>query len=207
MLLPPRRGELRGRHFAGHARAAARCRGRLPTKEPRPPRQRESAAHPQASRFDPTATWCRPKARLTFSTLMSHADSIKCPECRAEIPLTEVISHQIEEQLAARLAREVAARERQFAEAAAAREEELRREFAETQAGCEAQLLKRAEEKVATELADLGSRLEERDAQIREARERELELRRQKRRLDEERANLESSWQDNSTKSGRRSRS
>ena len=27
--------------------------------------------------------------------------SIKCPECRAEIPLTEVISHQIEEQLAA----------------------------------------------------------------------------------------------------------
>ena len=117
--------------------------------------------------------------------------SIKCPECRAEIPLTEVISHQIEEQLAARLAREVAAREREFAEAAAAREEELRREFAETQAGREAQVLKRAEEKVATELADLGSRLEERDAQIREARERELELRRQKRRLDEERANLD----------------
>jgi hypothetical protein len=119
------------------------------------------------------------------------ADSIKCPECHAEIPLTEVISHQIEEQLTAQLARELSAREREFAAAAAEREEELRREFAETQAMREAQLQKRAEEKVAIELADLGTRVEEQEAQIRLARERELELLQQKRELDQEKEKLD----------------
>jgi hypothetical protein len=130
-------------------------------------------------------------ARSTVTLPLSPKDSIKCPECRAEIPLTEVISHQIEEQLAAQLAREVAAREKEFAAAAAVREEELRREFAEAQERRDAQLRKRAEEKVATELADLGARVEEQDTQIRKARERELDLLQQKRRLDEERAKLD----------------
>jgi hypothetical protein len=69
------------------------------------------------------------------------ADSIKCPEYRAEIPLTEVISHQIEEELAAKLARELAAREQQFearekalAEATVAREKALVDEAAEREA-------------------------------------------------------------------------
>ena len=118
---------------------------------------------------------------------MSHADSIKCPECRAEIPLTEVISHQIEEELAAKLAREVAAKEHEFE----AREQELRRSFDDAQAAREAELAKRAEEKVATTLTDLGSRLEEQDAELRAARERELELLRQKRKLDEEKEKLD----------------
>src|SRR5262249_53651134 len=103
------------------------------------------------------------------------ADSIRCPSCRAEIPLTEVISHQIEEQLAAKVAREVAAREA-----------ELHREFEQEKAAGEAELERRAEEKVATALADLGSRVAEQDAQLREARERELGLLREKRKLDEE---------------------
>jgi len=147
------------------------------------------------------------------------ADSIKCPECRADIPLTEVISHQIEEELASQLAREIAAREKEFAEreealveAAAAREQEvaesiaarekalaaeaaereahIRRDFEETRAAREAELQTRAEEKVATTLADLGSRVEEQDTRLREARERELELLQTKRRLDEEKEQL-----------------
>jgi len=107
------------------------------------------------------------------------ADSIRCPSCRAEIPLTEVISHQIEEQLAAKLTQELAAREA-----------ELRREFEEAKAAGEAELQRRAEEKVAAALADLGSRVEEQDAQLREARERELGLLREKRKLDEEKEKL-----------------
>jgi len=107
------------------------------------------------------------------------ADSIRCPSCRAEIPLTEVISHQIEEQLGAKLAREVAAREA-----------ELRREFEQEKAAGEAELERRAEEKVATALADLGSRVAEQDAQLREARERELGLLREKRKHDEEKEKL-----------------
>jgi hypothetical protein len=118
---------------------------------------------------------------------MSHADSIRCPECRAEIPLTEVISHQIEEELAAKLAREVAAKEHEFE----AREQELRRSFEQAQAAREAELARRAEEKVATTLTDLGSRLEEQDAELRASRERELELLRQKRKLDEEKEKLD----------------
>src|SRR5712692_7846263 len=104
------------------------------------------------------------------------ADSIKCPECHAEIPLTDVISHQIEEQLAARLARELAERDRLHVEAAATKELELRREFEETQAEREAQLKVRAEQKVASDLADLASRVEEQDAELKKARGLELEL-------------------------------
>jgi hypothetical protein len=147
------------------------------------------------------------------------ADSIKCPSCRAEIPLTEVISHQIEEELAAKLARELAGKEEEFAakeqafrDAAQARERELkeqlsarekaaaeeaekreakiRQRFEEAQAAREAELQKRAEERVATALADLGSRVEEKDAQLREAQERELSLLAQKRKLDEEKEKL-----------------
>src|SRR2546422_8011892 len=98
------------------------------------------------------------------------ADSIKCPECHAEIPLTDVISHQIEEQLAARLARELADRDRQHAEAAAARELELRREFDETQTEREGQLKLRAGQKVASNLADLASTVGEQDAEVKKAR-------------------------------------
>jgi hypothetical protein len=119
------------------------------------------------------------------------AESIRCPHCHAEIPLSDVINHQIEEQLAGRLARELAARDQAHAKAVAARERELRREFEETQAEREAHLKQRAERKVAEDLADLASRVEEQETQLREARERELELRRQKRRLDEEKESLD----------------
>jgi hypothetical protein len=118
-------------------------------------------------------------------------DSIKCPHCRGAIPLTEVISHQIEEQLAAQLAHELAAREKELAAASRAREEELRREFAEAHAKREAQLRERAEAKVAADLADLGAQVEEQAEQIRIARARELELLQQKRMLDEEKAKLD----------------
>ncbi len=148
------------------------------------------------------------------------ADSIKCPECKAEIPLTEVISHQIEEELAAKLARELAAREKEFEsrekalidaaaereqalkeataerekelrEAAAAQEAQLRQTFEDAQTARETELAKRAEEKVAATLADLGSRVEEQDALLRAAQKRELDLLQQKRKLDEEKQKLD----------------
>jgi len=125
------------------------------------------------------------------------ADSIRCPECRAEIPLTEVISHQIDEELAAKLARELAVREQAFAareqelvEEATARADAIRREFEAAQANREAELQRRVEERVATRLTDLGSRVEEQETELREARTRELDLLREKRKLDEEKENL-----------------
>jgi|tagenome__1003787_1003787.scaffolds.fasta_scaffold20817613_1 hypothetical protein len=124
------------------------------------------------------------------------ADSIKCPECRAEIPLSGVISHQIEEQLAAELAQRVAEARRELIEAAseredalkaatAEREEQLLRDFAAEREAREARLREQAETAVATELADLRERSAEQDKALTEARERELALLQQKRQLDE----------------------
>lgn len=147
------------------------------------------------------------------------ADSIRCPNCKSEIPLEEVILHQIEEELSARLAGAVTAKEQEFAErekelleAAAGREKELseqlaareiefsaataereaaiRSEFEEKQTAREAELQRRAEERVATQLADLTSRAEEQDTNLREARERELALLAEKRKLDSEKEQL-----------------
>ena len=147
------------------------------------------------------------------------AESIRCPNCRSEIPLEEVISHQIDEQLAAKLAREIAAKKKEFearetelreaaaerendlavqsaarelklVEQAAEREATIRGEFEQAQVARETEFQKRAEEKVATELADLGSRVEEQETKLREARDRELELLLEKRKLDEEKEQL-----------------
>jgi hypothetical protein len=130
------------------------------------------------------------------------ADSIKCPQCRAEIPLSEVISHQIEEQLAAELAQKLAERERELIEeaanrekalkeAAAEREQELQRAFEEEREKRETQIRAQTEEKVATELADLRGQAAEHEQELRESRVRELALLQEKRKLAEEREKLE----------------
>lgn len=119
------------------------------------------------------------------------AGFIKCPECKAEIPLTEVIDHEIEEQLEARLAAERRQRDKAQAEVVAERERELRAEFEEEQGLREERAAARAEKKVEAEVADLRATLEERDDLLREAKERELGLRRDQRKLKEEREALE----------------
>lgn len=148
------------------------------------------------------------------------ADSIKCPNCKSEIPLEEVIAHQIDEELAAKLAAketEFAARETELQEAAAAREKELteaaaerereittaaeervtalRSEFEQAQTARETEVQQRAEKKaeenVAVKLADLGAQLEEQGEQLRESRERELEFLGEKRKLDQDREHLD----------------
>jgi hypothetical protein len=130
------------------------------------------------------------------------ADPIKCPHCQAEIPLSEVISHQIEEQLAVELGREMADRERELTEAAsererelkeqaAEREEELLRGFAEERDAREARIREQAEAAVGTELAELRDRTKEQSEALKESQERELALLQQKRQLDERAQGME----------------
>jgi hypothetical protein len=119
------------------------------------------------------------------------ADFITCPKCGATIPLTDVITHQIEEQLQVRLAQGLEERERQHTEALAEKEVELRKEFNTVQAEHEAELVKRAEKKVATDIADFETRLAEQDEELKQARKLELELRRAQRKLDEDREALD----------------
>lgn len=119
------------------------------------------------------------------------ADFITCPQCGAKIPLTDVITHQIEEQVHVRLTAGLEEREKAHAEAIAAKELELRQEFDTAQAEREAELVERAEKKVATDIADLEARIAEQDGALKEARKLELELRRDRRQLDEDREALD----------------
>ena len=92
------------------------------------------------------------------------ADSITCPNCGCQIPLTDAIEHQVAEQLRAQLAAELEQRDADQEREIAAREEALRQEFAAAQGEREVELSQRAAAKVATELDDLKGQLEERDS-------------------------------------------
>jgi hypothetical protein len=119
------------------------------------------------------------------------SDSIICPQCETEIPLTEAISHQVEERLRAEFDEEKA---RLVAEQAKLVEEKEREIEAAARAAREeaaAAAEAKAAEKVSTELRDLTERLAEQEDLRRAAEERELELRRERRQLELEREELE----------------
>jgi hypothetical protein len=118
-------------------------------------------------------------------------ESITCPKCGCEIPLTDAIEHQVAERLKDRLAAELELQEAEYAKAAEAKEAALRSEFAAAQEEREAELKARASAKVAAEVDDLRSQIEERDEALQRARAEELAFRKAKRKLDDERAALE----------------
>ncbi len=118
-------------------------------------------------------------------------DSITCPNCGCQIPLTDALEHQVAEQLRAQLAAELEQRDAEQERELAAREEALRKEFVAAQEEREAELSQRAASKVATELDDLKSQLVERDSELTEARKQELEFRKEKRKLEKAQEELE----------------
>jgi hypothetical protein len=119
------------------------------------------------------------------------SDSITCPNCHTEIPLTEAISHEVEERL--RIEFDEARRkvESEHAEALALKDAEHQSQVAGARADVMAAAEARASEKVATELGDLSARLEEQVSLRRDAETRELALRKEKRALQAEREALE----------------
>jgi hypothetical protein len=118
-------------------------------------------------------------------------NSIRCPKCGAEIPLTDVIEHQIDEQLRSRLSEELAQTEAEHAEALQTLEAKLRQQSAEEAEKRETALKERAQAGVATELADLQAQIDEQAQQLKAARGQELVLRQQKRQLEEAQEALE----------------
>lgn len=87
------------------------------------------------------------------------SDSITCPKCRTEIPLTEAISHQVEERLRLEFEETHRTMESQHAQALAEKDAELQSQLAEARAEVMATAEARASEKVATELRDLSGRV------------------------------------------------
>jgi len=130
---------------------------------------------------------------------------ILCPYCNREIPLTEALSHQIREKLRGEVEAEVREREKVLADrerALAKKEKEvkdLKRSFDEQLAKrledergkLEKEVKEKVEEKTALELRDLRQQIAEKDEELEKTRKTELELRRERRRLEDSRKALE----------------
>lgn len=118
------------------------------------------------------------------------SDSITCPKCKTEIPLSEAISHQVEERLRAEFDAE---KERLLAEQAkqlADKDAEIEAAVTKTREEVTAVAEARANELAATRIQDLTAQVEEQQARRREAEERELEPMKAKRELEAERESL-----------------
>jgi hypothetical protein len=118
------------------------------------------------------------------------SDSITCPNCKTEIPLTEAITHQAEERLRSTFERDrqalIAKQARQLADKDAEREAAL----AKVRAEAATTAAVRATEQVSVQIRDLEGRAEEQERLRRESEARELELRAQKRQLESEQERL-----------------
>jgi hypothetical protein len=122
------------------------------------------------------------------------ADSITCPNCNSEIPLTEAISHQVEERLRGEFAEEkarlVSEQSKLVAETdrlLAAKDEEIAAAAKKAREEAATRAEAKANERVSAELRDLAERLKEQEQLRREGQERELGLRKEKRQLEAER--------------------
>lgn len=136
---------------------------------------------------------------------MSALNIILCPQCGAEVPLSEAVSHPIREQLE----REFETKRRQNQAALTEREQKLR----ESQAALEqrqrdlqmeidqrlaaqkqsalAEAAQQAQEMVALEMKDLQARVAEQKQQLDAAQKAELDLRKRQRELEARRQTLE----------------
>ncbi len=144
-----------------------------------------------------------------FSTL------IVCPYCNREIALDEALTHQIREKIRVEFSEELRKREEAFRKEKAllaAREKEvedlkgaLTKQLAEekekmareydqrlkiTLAKAEVEAQRKARELLSGELKDLKEQNDEKERKLKEFQEKELELRREKRKVEEEKENL-----------------
>ena len=135
--------------------------------------------------------------------------SIACPKCGTNIPLTEALSHQITEQLRGEFEREDAKRAEMFAtqqkkfelekkkleqEKASVDElvaQEITRKLASEKELMWKKAQSKAQELLSVEMADLKSQNEESAKELDEARKNEIELRRKTREIEEKEKNLE----------------
>jgi len=131
--------------------------------------------------------------------------TIKCPNCHQDIPLTEVLTHQIREKVKLELGIEVEKKEKDLEKRETELLEKVRivenskkniNEEVNRKLEIEKQVLlkktlQEAEEKVSLELKDLKGQIQEKDKKIEEAEEKELELRKKQREIEAREKSLE----------------
>ncbi len=135
----------------------------------------------------------------------SSIDSIECPSCGQLIPITETLHHQLSEKARAELRQEVAEqqkavrvkenelkrKEEELRDAEQKVEEQVKSRVVAEKAKVEQAALKKARADVAVELADLVQEATEREGKLKKAQEAELQLRKDKRELEEAKRSFE----------------
>ena len=118
-------------------------------------------------------------------------DSIKCPKCGAAIPLSEALSHDIEERARLNFEKELAENKRKHDSELKALEKDLDSRLQKQRKELEAKLKKQAEEAVSADIADLKAQAEESNLKLKKAENNELALRKKQRELEDREKNLE----------------
>jgi hypothetical protein len=123
---------------------------------------------------------------------------IVCPYCKKEIPLTEALSHQIRGKLKTELEEGVrekeeslAAREKAVEKLEQSMEEEVSKRLRNETKKLETEVKKKIEDDVAVELRDLKAQVKEKDDELEKARKAELALRKDRRKLEDEKEAFE----------------
>ncbi len=117
--------------------------------------------------------------------------TIKCPYCKGEIPLTEALTNQINEGLRAEYDQKAREKEAELQKKLSDFEAASARKLALEKSRLEEEARKRALERVEGELKDLKEDRASKDAQLESQRKQELDLRRRLRELDEEKKAIE----------------
>jgi len=107
-------------------------------------------------------------------------DSIKCPKCGEAIPLSEALSHDIEERARRKYESQLSKKETEFQTRLQGQHKEL-----------ESKAKKQAKEEMSSEIADLTAQVEENKSKLAKAQQNELSLLKRKRELEDREKGLE----------------
>ncbi len=130
---------------------------------------------------------------------------IQCPKCKAEIPLTDAISNKIREDLRSELETEIAkkeqeiskkqkelvSKEKELIEAKASINEQVVEKVKIEKKKLEEEIKSKAREEISADLTALQKELDEKNMKLKASRDTELQIRKEKRELEESKAALE----------------
>jgi len=119
--------------------------------------------------------------------------TITCPSCGKEIPLTDVLTKQIEEKIRVDYEAQLKKKDDDLNSALKSKDEEWKRILEQDRARIQEAARKEAQESLSIELQDLRSHLVEKSEKLKQAEKQQLELSKKQRELDEreQRLNLE----------------
>ena len=118
-------------------------------------------------------------------------DSIKCPKCGTTIPLSEALSHDIEERARQDYEKKLAENKSKHQDELKQLEKDLDGRLQKKSKELEAKLKKQAEDAVSADIADLKAQAEESNKRLKKAEGNELALRKKQRELEDREKNLE----------------